>query len=209
MTVFEILSAAIRLAVSHSLNILRARNSKPKRGKSMSQPTIAVVGASNDRRKFGNRAVRAYARQGWDVYPVNPRESLIEGRRVYRAVRDLPMSQIDRVSLYVPPAIGLRLIEEIARMPPRELWLNPGAESPELIARGSARPQRRGRMQHRGYWRITCRLTAAILPCQFHTFSALPPRFLGGCSGRAPPARRCPWSGGAPSEWSMPQPLQD
>ena len=47
----------------------------------MPNPTIAVVGASNDRRKFGNRAVRAYACQGWNVYPVNPHETLIEGRR--------------------------------------------------------------------------------------------------------------------------------
>ena len=104
----------------------------------MPQPTIAVVGASNDRRKFGNRAVRAYARQGWDVYPVNPHETLIEGRHVYPTVSDIPMSQLDRVSLYVPPEIGLQLVEEIARKPPREFWLNPGADSPELIARAEA-----------------------------------------------------------------------
>ena len=105
----------------------------------MPQPTIAVVGASNDRRKFGNRAVRAYARQGWDVYPVNPHETLIEGRRVYPSVGDIQVSQLDRVSLYVPPEIGLQLVEEIARKPPREFWLNPGADSPELIARAEAR----------------------------------------------------------------------
>ena len=104
----------------------------------MSQPSIAVVGASNDRRKFGNRAVRAYLRRGWDVYPVNLHEEIIEGRRVYRSVNDIPVSQLDRISLYVPPSIGLQLVEDIARKPPREFWLNPGAESPELIARAEA-----------------------------------------------------------------------
>jgi hypothetical protein len=41
-------------------------------------PTIAVIGASNDRTKYGNRAVRAYQARGWTVYPVNLREKLIE-----------------------------------------------------------------------------------------------------------------------------------
>jgi predicted CoA-binding protein len=97
--------------------------------------TIAIIGASNDRRKFGNRAVRAYTRRGWQVYPVNPHETTIEGRRVHRSVADIPVSQIDRISLYVPAEVGLQVLEGIARNPPRELWINPGAESPELIAR--------------------------------------------------------------------------
>jgi predicted CoA-binding protein len=101
----------------------------------MPQPTIAIVGASADRRKYGNRAVRAYRRQGWNVYPVNPHETHIEGLPVYRAVSDIPVSQLDRVSLYVPPTVGLRVLDAIARRSPRELWLNPGAESEQLIAR--------------------------------------------------------------------------
>jgi len=104
----------------------------------MPQPTIAIVGASNNRRKFGNRAVRAYARQGWDVYPVNPHETTIEGRQVYYSVDEIPVERLDRVSLYVPPDVGMRIVEAIARRQPRELWLNPGAESPELIARAEA-----------------------------------------------------------------------
>src|SRR5262245_42081760 len=104
----------------------------------MTCSTIAIVGASADRRKFGNRAVRAYARQGWEVFPVNPHEERIEGLRVFRSIADIPVSQLDCVSLYLQPEIGLQVLEEIARRPPRELWLNPGAESPELIARAEA-----------------------------------------------------------------------
>jgi len=102
------------------------------------QRTIAIVGASNDRRKYGNRAVRAYLRQGWATYPVNPGEVTIEGQRAYKSVGDIPLSQLDRVSLYVPPAVGLQIIEDVVRRPPRELWLNPGAESPVLINRAQS-----------------------------------------------------------------------
>ena len=104
----------------------------------MSAPTIAIVGASNDRRKFGNRAVRAYARKGWEVYPVNPHETTIEGRPVFRTVNDIPVSTLDRISVYVPPDVGLQVVVDVARRPPREFWLNPGAESPELIDRAEA-----------------------------------------------------------------------
>jgi predicted CoA-binding protein len=101
----------------------------------MPRPTIAIVGASADRSKYGNRAVRAYAARGYEVFPVHPHAQTIEGHRVYRSVLDVPVAVLDRISLYVPPEVGLRLLDEIARKPAREVWLNPGAESPELIAR--------------------------------------------------------------------------
>jgi uncharacterized protein len=97
--------------------------------------SIAIVGASSDRRKFGNRAVRAFTRQGYDVYPIHPREETIEGQHSYRSVLDVPVARLDRVSMYVPPSVGMQLLEEIARRSPRELWLNPGSESDELIAK--------------------------------------------------------------------------
>jgi predicted CoA-binding protein len=104
----------------------------------MMQPTIAVVGASRDRRKFGNRAVRAYASRGYTVYPVHPRESLIEGLPVYRSVSQIPVAELDRVSLYLPAELALPALEDIARKPIKKLWLNPGADSPEVIARSRA-----------------------------------------------------------------------
>jgi predicted CoA-binding protein len=97
-------------------------------------PSIAVIGASNDREKFGNRAVRAYVSQGWTVYPVNPREDQIEGLPCYRAIADLP-APVDRASLYVPPTVGIQLLDAILARGAKELWVNPGSESPELLAR--------------------------------------------------------------------------
>jgi len=96
-------------------------------------PVVAVVGASSDRAKYGNKAVRAYRRQGWTVYPINRQEKEIEGLRVYGSIEELP-GPVDRFSLYVPPAVGVTLLASIAAHGPAELWVNPGAESEALLA---------------------------------------------------------------------------
>jgi hypothetical protein len=100
-------------------------------------PSIAVIGASNDRGKYGNRAVRAYQAQGWTVYPVNPKEPLVEGLTAYPTVAELP-GPVDRASLYVPPSVGIGLLDAIAARGAKELWVNPGSGSPELLARAEA-----------------------------------------------------------------------
>ncbi len=93
---------------------------------------VAVIGASSNRQKFGNRAVRAFQSQGYEVIPINPREREVEGLKAYASVLDVPGS-IDMATLYVPPEIGERVIEDIARKDIGEVWLNPGADSDALI----------------------------------------------------------------------------
>lgn len=95
---------------------------------------VAVIGASNDRRKFGNKAVRAFRAHGDTVYPVNPHEAAVEGLPAYRSVLDIP-GAIDTATMYVPPEVGEPLLEELARKGVGEVWLNPGSESPALVAR--------------------------------------------------------------------------
>jgi uncharacterized protein len=99
--------------------------------------TVAVIGASSDRAKFGNKAVRAFRQRGYTVWPVNPHEMEIEGLPVYRSIADVP-GPIDMVTVYVPPDVGLQVIEAVAARQPAEVWLNPGSESDELIARARA-----------------------------------------------------------------------
>ena len=99
----------------------------------MHKPTVAIVGASADRSKYGNKAVRAYLKQGWEVFPVNPKGGQIEGLTVYRSLHEIPVDHLDRVSLYVPPSIACNLLPQIAAKGARELWLNPGSESDEVI----------------------------------------------------------------------------
>jgi hypothetical protein len=96
--------------------------------------TVAVIGASNNRQKFGNRAVRAYLREGYTVIPINPHEPEVEGIKAYRSVLDVP-GTIDMASFYVPPEIGELVIDEVAQKQIPEVWLNPGADSDALVAR--------------------------------------------------------------------------
>jgi len=98
---------------------------------------VAVIGASSNRQKFGNRAVRAFRQQGYAVVPINLHEQEIEGLQAYASVLDVP-GPIDMASFYVPPDVGERVIEEVARKQIAEVWLNPGSESAALIARARA-----------------------------------------------------------------------
>ena len=97
-------------------------------------PSIAIIGASRHRHKFGNKAVRAYQQRGDTVYPINPHEKEIEGLPTYASVLDVP-GPIDTASFYVPPEIGLQVIDAVARKGIRQVLLNPGAESEELLHR--------------------------------------------------------------------------
>jgi predicted CoA-binding protein len=98
---------------------------------------IAIIGASSNRQKFGNRAVRAYQQQGYTVVPINPHETSVEGLKTYASVLDVP-GPVDMASFYVPPEIGVLVIEEVAKKGITEVWLNPGAESDALLSRARA-----------------------------------------------------------------------
>ncbi len=98
----------------------------------MSKPTVAVVGASADHSKFSNKAIRAYLDQGWDVFPVNPKGGTIEGLEVFKRVSDIPAT-VKRVTLYLPPKLGIDVLADIAAAEPEEFFVNPGAESDELV----------------------------------------------------------------------------
>ena len=101
------------------------------------KPTVAIVGASADPSKYSNKSVRAHLARGYEVFPVNPREEKIEGLKVYRSVVDIPVL-LDRISVYLPPAVGIKLLEEFARKGAKEIFLNPGSESDELLKKAES-----------------------------------------------------------------------
>jgi predicted CoA-binding protein len=98
---------------------------------------VAIIGASSDRRKFGNKAVRAFREQGYTVVPIHPTAEEIEGEPAYASVLDYP-NPIDEVSVYVPAEIGMGILEDIARKQIPVVWLNPGADAPEVITKAQA-----------------------------------------------------------------------
>lgn len=99
------------------------------------RPTVAVVGASRDRGKFGNISVRAHLQQGYEVFPVNPHADEVEGLRAFESLSDVPAENLDRVTVYLPPDLTLDLLDEIAEVEPAEVWLNPGSSDEDVRAR--------------------------------------------------------------------------
>jgi predicted CoA-binding protein len=98
---------------------------------------VAIIGASSDRRKFGNKALRAFQHQGHTVIPVNPNEKEVEGLPAVASVLDIP-GPVDMATFYVPADVGVRVLDDVARKKIPEVWLNPGADTDAVIARARA-----------------------------------------------------------------------
>jgi len=98
---------------------------------------VAVIGASTNRHKFGNKALRAFRAHGYTVIPINPHQAIIEGERAYASVLDYP-GEIDEATVYVQPAVGVGVMGELARKGIKKVWLNPGADAPDVIASARA-----------------------------------------------------------------------
>jgi predicted CoA-binding protein len=99
--------------------------------------TVAVIGASSNRGKFGNKALRAFEHQGYKVLAINPNESEVEGHRTFASVLDVP-GPIDMATVYVRPDVGVRVMDDIAKKGIAEVWLNPGADDDAVVARARA-----------------------------------------------------------------------
>ncbi len=99
-----------------------------------SKKTIAILGASSNRAKYGNKCVRAYLHAGWEVHPVNPGGGEIEGLPVYRSLEVVP-KPLDRISVYLAPPISLALLPEMAAAQATEVYFNPGSADEVVLRR--------------------------------------------------------------------------
>lgn len=98
---------------------------------------FAVVGASRDRSKFGNRVLRAYLDHGRRAWPVHPRETEVEGVRAVPDLAHLP-ERVHGISIVTPPEITARVVDEALALGYRRLWLQPGAEDAAAVERARA-----------------------------------------------------------------------
>jgi predicted CoA-binding protein len=94
--------------------------------------TVAVIGASSNRQKFGNKALRAFMQRGYTVIPINPTETEVEGCPAFRSVLDVP-GAIDLATLYVPGPVGVKVMDDLAKKGVPEVWLNPGADDRAVV----------------------------------------------------------------------------
>lgn len=99
---------------------------------------IAVIGASSDRSKFGNRIVRDLAAQGYAVVPVHPRETRVEGLEAVARVGDVA-GPVAIANFVVPPAVGLDVLAALDPAQVACVWFQPGAYDAALVAAARAR----------------------------------------------------------------------
>lgn len=95
---------------------------------------FAVVGASSNREKYGNKVLRAYLQKNRKVFPVNPNEAEVEGLKSYPNLASLP-EPVDGVSIITRPEITEKIVEEAAAAGIRNVWMQPGAESAQALRR--------------------------------------------------------------------------
>jgi predicted CoA-binding protein len=100
----------------------------------LAQKRFAVVGASANRAKYGNKVMRCYQQHGRDAVPVNMRDAIVEGRRAFTTLSHVP-GKIDAISIITPPNITEKVVEEAGKLGIRHVWMQPGADSPAAVAR--------------------------------------------------------------------------
>lgn len=95
----------------------------------------AVVGANENRDKFGYKIYKFMLRAGYNVYPVNPGLETVLGNKCYKSLKDLPVKP-DVVDVVVPPKVGEQIMRDCAEMGIKNVWLQPGADGEQVVRTG-------------------------------------------------------------------------
>ncbi|MFN3967078.1 MAG: CoA-binding protein [Endomicrobiia bacterium] len=98
----------------------------------LSQKKIAVVGSFRNESKFAYKILRFLKNKGYDVYPVNPKLSEVDGIKCYPSVIDIPLV-VDLVDLVTPPKVTEEIVKQCLQKGIKRIWLQPGAESDKAI----------------------------------------------------------------------------
>ena len=101
------------------------------------QKTCAILGDVLNPAKWANKSFRAHQMVGFRVFPVNPAGGQLDGSPVYPTLADIP-ERLDRISVYLRPALVLEALDQIAEKGCDELWLNPGTYTPEVVERATS-----------------------------------------------------------------------
>jgi predicted CoA-binding protein len=99
----------------------------------MAKKRFAVVGATDNAEKYGNKIFKNLTKRGYEVYPVNPNLKEIEGVKCYPSLADVPV-KVDVVDFVVPPEVTESILKECKKLGLDNIWLQPGSESDTAIA---------------------------------------------------------------------------
>ncbi len=100
----------------------------------LASPAFGVAGASTSREKYGNKVLRCYLQHGKRAIPVHPKERSIEGAACVASVAELP-PDVKSLSVITPPQVTEQVVEQAIARGIRNVWMQPGAESPKAVER--------------------------------------------------------------------------
>jgi len=109
------------------------RTHPPPIAEFLAQGSFAVVGASTDRTKYGNKVLRCYLQHGLPVVAVNPGHASVEGVKSFASLREVP-ADVRAASVVAPPALAARIVEDAQARGIAHLWFQPGAEDDAATA---------------------------------------------------------------------------
>jgi predicted CoA-binding protein len=98
----------------------------------MAQKKFAVIGATDNPEKYGNQIVKNLKKRGYELYPVNPKLTEVEGIRCYPTLADIPV-RVDIVDFVVPPPVTETILKQCLELGLDRIWLQPGSESEAAI----------------------------------------------------------------------------
>lgn len=96
------------------------------------EPTIAIVGASNNPEKYGHKVMANLLGRGYKVIPINPKEEIIQGEKVYKTLTEYNQ-EIDIAVFVVPPQVTEKVLEDAHAIGVSNVWLQPGSESDKAV----------------------------------------------------------------------------
>ena len=99
----------------------------------LAAPAFGVVGASAKPEKYGHNVLRCYLQNGRRAIPVNPVETTIAGQSCVKSVSELP-DEVTSISVITPPQVTEQVVEQALARGIKNIWMQPGAESPAAIA---------------------------------------------------------------------------
>lgn len=107
-------------------------SSREKIQQFLKAPAFAVVGASEDTSKFGNKVYRMYLRHSMKAYPVNPNCKTIDGTPVFATLSALP-EKVESISVITPPAVTEKVVHDAIAAGVKNVWMQPGADSAAAV----------------------------------------------------------------------------
>ena len=105
---------------------------EPQIQRFLSARNFAVAGASPDRKKYGNKVLRALIQHEKEVVAIHPMATNVEGVRTFKSLRDLP-EPVESLSIITPPAVTEKIVAEAVELGVETIWMQPGAESDAAI----------------------------------------------------------------------------